>query len=65
MIELFGADRSMYGSNFPVDSVCSGYDEILGGFKTILAALPLAEQRAFFAATARRVYCLPSPADAG
>jgi predicted TIM-barrel fold metal-dependent hydrolase len=62
VVELFGAERSAYGSNFPVDSVCSSYDEILGGFKTILQDLPPAEQAAFFAETARRVYRLGAAA---
>ena len=57
-IAMFGAERAMVGSNFPVDSLCSGFDEILGGFKSILETLPRSGQEAFFAATARRVYRL-------
>jgi predicted TIM-barrel fold metal-dependent hydrolase len=63
-IELFGAERTMFGSNFPVDSLCAGFGEIVAGFKTILAPLSLAEQQAFFGGTARRVYRLASPARA-
>jgi predicted TIM-barrel fold metal-dependent hydrolase len=55
-IELFGADRAMFGSNFPVDSLCAGFGEIMDGFKAILAPLPREEQQAFFCDTARRVY---------
>lgn len=61
-IETFGAGRAMYGSNFPVDSVCAGYGEILGGFKAILEPLPHADQQAFFLETARRAYRLAPPA---
>lgn len=57
-VAMFGADRTMFGSNFPVDSLCASYDEILSGFKTILADHPGEEQQAFFAGTARRVYAL-------
>ncbi len=57
-IGLFGPERTMFGSNFPVDSLCATYDEILSGFKRILAHLPQAGQRAFFCDTAQRVYSL-------
>jgi predicted TIM-barrel fold metal-dependent hydrolase len=55
-IDLFGAGRTMFGSNFPVDRLCASFDEILGGFKTILAPLPRSEQEMFFGGTARRIY---------
>ena len=58
-IELFGAGRSMFGSNFPVDSLCATLPDILDGMTTITAPLPAAEQAAFFGETARRVYDLP------
>ena len=58
VVELFGADRAMFGSNFPVDSLCASYDAILSGMKAILAPLPQTEQTAFFAGTASRVYGL-------
>jgi predicted TIM-barrel fold metal-dependent hydrolase len=60
-IALFGADRTMFGSNFPVDSLCATFTEIVDGFKAILAPLPRAEQQAFFCDTARRVYRLAPP----
>ena len=59
VIDLFGADRAMFGSNFPVDSLCATLPEIIQGFKTILAPLGLDEQERFFAGTARRIYGLP------
>ena len=58
-IEHFGADRSMFGSNFPVDSLCATLPDILDGMAVIIAPLPPAEQEAFFGGTARRVYDLP------
>ena len=57
-LDLFGADRAMFGSNFPVDSLCAGFGEILDGFKTILAPMPQREQAAFFCGTACRTYRL-------
>jgi predicted TIM-barrel fold metal-dependent hydrolase len=62
-IAMFGAERAMFGSNFPVDSLCAPLPTIVHGFRAILAELPDAAQAAFFAGTARRIYRLP--ADAG
>jgi predicted TIM-barrel fold metal-dependent hydrolase len=55
-IDLFGAERTMFGSNFPVDSLCVTFEALMAGFRSILAPLPEAEQQAFFCGTARRVY---------
>ena len=55
---LFGAERAMFGSNFPVDSLCATFGEILDGFKAILSPMKRAEQEGFFYGTARRVYRL-------
>lgn len=57
-IYLFGADRTMFGSNVPVDSLCAPLTEIIAGFKAILAPLAASDQARFFAGTARRVYRL-------
>ncbi|MET7246717.1 amidohydrolase family protein [Methylobacterium sp. EM32] len=56
LIDLFGADRVMFGSNFPVDSLCAELSPMIDGFKAIVAPLAPAEQEAFFIGTARRVY---------
>ena len=55
-IALFGAGRCMFASNFPVDSVCAGYDTIFDGFKAIVADLPDADQRRLFRDNALREY---------
>lgn len=57
-IDTFGADRAMFGSNFPVDGLCATLTEILDGFAAILAPLPVETQARFFAGTAREVYAL-------
>ncbi|QGZ64650.1 amidohydrolase family protein [Paraburkholderia acidisoli] len=54
--DLFGAERLMFGSNFPVDGLFLSLDALLTGFKTLVAAWSAAEQRAFFHDTAMRVY---------
>ena len=37
IIAIFGVDRCMFASNFPVDSLCADFDTIFAGFKTIVA----------------------------
>jgi predicted TIM-barrel fold metal-dependent hydrolase len=55
-IRLFGADRCMVGSNFPVDSLCASYDAIFTGLKTITADLPASLRQDLFHDTAMRIY---------
>lgn len=55
-IELFGVDRCLFASNFPVDSLCGSYDTIFDGFKEIVAHLPEADQRKLFCDNALREY---------
>ena len=56
IIAMFGAERAMFASNFPVDSLCASFDTIYSGFKEIAARYPLADQERLFCATARSVY---------
>ncbi|HVE48183.1 MAG TPA: amidohydrolase family protein [Casimicrobiaceae bacterium] len=58
VIDLFDVDRCMFASNFPVDSLCASYAEIFGGFRDIVADLPIASQRALFRDNALRVYAI-------
>jgi predicted TIM-barrel fold metal-dependent hydrolase len=55
-IAIFGADRAMFASNFPVDSLWASFDEIFGGFLEITAGLPEADRRKLFHDNAERVY---------
>ena len=57
-IELFGADRCMFASNYPVDSLVANYDTIFDGFKAIVADLPAADRRKLFHDNAVRYYRL-------
>jgi predicted TIM-barrel fold metal-dependent hydrolase len=56
LVRLFGADRLMFGSNFPVDRMFIGYAALVDGYRQILARLEPAQQRAFFHDTAARIY---------
>jgi len=55
-IDLFGPERAMFASNFPVDSLCARFDDIYDGFKQIVVDLPASAQRQLFCDTARRIY---------
>lgn len=55
-IRIFGVDRCMFASNFPVDGVCADFDSIFDGFKAAVADLPAADQRKLFRDNALRIY---------
>ncbi len=57
-VELFGADRCMFESNFPVDKITSGYGVLWNAFKRLASGASAADKGALFAGTARRVYKL-------
>jgi predicted TIM-barrel fold metal-dependent hydrolase len=58
IIELFGARRCMFASNFPVDSLCASFATIFGGFTAIVAGFSDADKHALFAGNARRIYAI-------
>lgn len=55
-IELFGIDRCMFASNFPVDGLRADFDLIFGAFKQVVADFPRADQEKLFAGNAKRFY---------
>ena len=55
-IEIFGADRTMFGSNFPVDKLHAGYTKIWRAYEEITSELSDEEQQQLFGGTARRFY---------
>lgn len=61
-IAIFGVDRCMFASNFPVDGLCAGFDTIFSGFKTIVAGRSRSEQLKLFHDNAARIYRLALPA---
>lgn len=63
VIRLFGPDRVMFGSNFPVDGLCATFAEIFDGFRAIVASWSPRDQRQMFFETALRVY-RPDPVKA-
>ncbi len=59
-IELFGPDRAMFGSNFPVDKLHADYGKVFGAFETITAGMSEAEQEQLFGGTAKSFYRIES-----
>lgn len=55
-IELFGTQRAMFASNFPVDSLRTSFDEIYATFDQITDSFSPAERRALFHDNAVRIY---------
>lgn len=57
-IGLFGAQRCLFGSNFPIEKLWTTYPALLGAHRQAAASLSAADQRAIFHETACRVYRL-------
>jgi len=55
-IEIFGIDRCLFASNFPVDSLYSDYDTLYNAFKEIVKDFTDEEKRKLFHDNAARVY---------
>lgn len=57
-IAIFGVDRCLFASNYPVDSLVASYGTILRGFLAAIADRPDAEQRKLLHDNAERIYRL-------
>jgi predicted TIM-barrel fold metal-dependent hydrolase len=57
-IELFGADRCMFESNFPVEKMGASWTTLWNAFKRVAEGGSADEKLALFSGTARRVYRL-------
>jgi predicted TIM-barrel fold metal-dependent hydrolase len=57
-IDLFGANRCMFESNFPVEKMGIGYAALWNAFKRIASSASSSEKSALFSGTARRAYRL-------
>jgi predicted TIM-barrel fold metal-dependent hydrolase len=55
-IGLFGVDRCMFESNFPVDMIAGTYNTCWNAFKRLTADYSDAEKAALYHDTATRVY---------
>lgn len=57
-VAMFGADRCLWGSNFPIESLWTDYSSLLDTHRTAAGGLSTGEQAAVFNTTASRVYRL-------
>ena len=55
-IDLFGVDRCMFASNYPVDRLYAPYATIMRGFQAMVGRFSLAERRKLFCENAMRWY---------
>jgi len=55
-IEIFGFDRAMFGSNFPVDKLHASYSQVWSAYEEISAGFSAQEQQLLFGDTARQFY---------
>ncbi len=55
-IALFGTDRCMFASNFPVDGMCASFETIFNGFAEMVSGFTQEEQRKLFHDNAKRIY---------
>lgn len=57
-VGLFGAERCLWGSNFPIEKLWTGYGALIEAHRAAAGGLSTAEQQAIFNDTACRVYRL-------
>jgi predicted TIM-barrel fold metal-dependent hydrolase len=57
-ISIFGVDRCMFASNFPVDSLVGSFAVIMNGFREAVAERPDADLDKLFKKNAERIYRL-------
>ena len=55
-IELFGTDRAMFASNFPVDGLRATFDQVYSTFNQLTLSFAESERRALFHDNAVRIY---------
>ena len=55
-IEQFGCKKSLFATNWPIDSLWSSYSAVLGAYRAITANFTREEQKALFAGNAERIY---------
>jgi predicted TIM-barrel fold metal-dependent hydrolase len=57
-IDIFGVERCMFASNFPVDKLVTSFDTLMSGYKAMVNHRSLEDQRRLFHDNAVRIYRL-------
>lgn len=55
-IQIFGADRTIYGSNFPLEKIWCSYADLIGAYRKIMSEYSLDVQRKVFHDNATSFY---------
>lgn len=58
-VELFGTERAMFGTNWPIDRLVATYPQLIDAYRQITAPLTPDERADLFHRTAARIYRLP------
>ena len=58
VLDAFGVERCMFGSNFPVDKLYGSYATLVAAMEELTSTLNLEERQRFFHDNAVRVYRL-------
>jgi L-fuconolactonase len=58
VLDAFGPERLMFGSDWPVSTLAAPYEQVLGLVLDFIAPLPAAQREAILAGNARRFYGL-------
>ena len=61
VVELFGADRCMFGSHLPIDGLSYGVDRLYRVYDRVLAGCSADERQAAYGGTAHRWFRVPLP----
>ncbi|GGG51285.1 amidohydrolase [Caldovatus sediminis] len=61
-VELFGPNRCLFGSNFPIEKLWTSYAELVATVRACLEGYAAEERRAILHDTAARIYGLPDDA---
>ena len=57
-VALFGAERCLYGSNFPIEKLWCSYGELIGAYRSAASVYSADDQRKLLHDTAKRLYRL-------
>ena len=55
-VSIFGAERCLFGSNFPIEKLWTSYRDLVEAYRTAAARLRLEQRESIFRTTAMRVY---------
>jgi predicted TIM-barrel fold metal-dependent hydrolase len=56
VVSMFGAERCLWGSNFPIEKLWTSYPTLIALIRQAVSHLPVEDQRQILSETARRLY---------